>query len=178
VCCGVAAAIGLVGYLVSSSRPPGEAKLIQGFRAHRAQFERLRDMLQADSQLVRLAAWGVQTTNSVLPCLPPKGSFPVSRYNEYLDLLKHVGGSAVSRGEGRDANPNILLWASGFAGETRHIGLSWMDSRRPLLTPAPARQPFLATAPTVADGLGRQVSLSKAWARSRVRKPSRSQVER
>jgi hypothetical protein len=32
---------------------------------------------------------------------------------------------------------------------------------RPLLTPAPARQPFLATAPTVADGLGRQVSLSK-----------------
>ena len=32
---------------------------------------------------------------------------------------------------------------------------------RPLLTPAPARQPFLATAPTVADGLGPQVSLSK-----------------
>jgi hypothetical protein len=32
---------------------------------------------------------------------------------------------------------------------------------RPLLTPAPARQPFLATAPTVADGLGLQVSLSK-----------------
>ena len=32
---------------------------------------------------------------------------------------------------------------------------------RPLLTPVPARQPLLATAPTVADRAGRQVSLSK-----------------
>jgi hypothetical protein len=85
-------------------------------------------MLQADPQVVRLASWGVQTTNSVLPCVPPNGNFPLSRYNEYLELLKRVGGSAVSRGEGRDANANILLWASGFAGEIRHIGLSWMDS--------------------------------------------------
>ena len=38
---------------------------------------------------------------------------------------------------------------------------SLLSVLRPLLTPAPARQPFLATAPTVADGLGRQVSLSK-----------------
>ena len=38
---------------------------------------------------------------------------------------------------------------------------SLLSVLRPLLTPVPARQPFLATAPTVADGLGLQVSLSK-----------------
>ena len=43
---------------------------------------------------------------------------------------------------------------SGFTG-------SLLSVLRPLLTPVPARQPFLATAPTAAGGIGRQVSLSK-----------------
>jgi hypothetical protein len=51
-------------------------------------------------------------------------------------------------------SPSRVVSPSGFAG-------SLLSVLRPLLTPAPARQPFLATAPTVADGLGLQVSLSK-----------------
>src|SRR5882672_2919552 len=51
-------------------------------------------------------------------------------------------------------SPSRVVSPSGFAG-------SLLSVLRPLLTPVPARQPFLATAPTVTDGLGRQVSLSK-----------------
>ena len=51
-------------------------------------------------------------------------------------------------------SPSRVVSPSGFAG-------SLLSVLRPRLTPAPARQPFLATAPTVADGLGLQVSLSK-----------------
>src|SRR6185369_529869 len=51
-------------------------------------------------------------------------------------------------------SPSRVVSPSGFAG-------SLLSVLRPLLTPAPARQPFLATAPTVADGLELQVSLSK-----------------
>ncbi len=127
VCCCIAGVVGLSVYFVSSNRPPKEAKLIRTFHAHRAKFERLREMLQADAQVVRLADWGVVTTNSVVPRIPPEGNFPVSRYSEYMDLLKQVGGYVAYRGEGQNANPSVLLWASGFAGNTRHVGLSWMD---------------------------------------------------
>ena len=58
-------------------------------------------------------------------------------------------------------SPSRVVSPSGVPGSLPSV-------LRPLLTPAPARKPFLATAPTacsrfigVADGLGRQVSLSK-----------------
>ena len=51
-------------------------------------------------------------------------------------------------------SPSRVVSPSGVPGSLPSV-------LRPLLTPAPARQPFLATAPTVADGLGLQVSLSK-----------------
>jgi hypothetical protein len=51
-------------------------------------------------------------------------------------------------------SPSRVVSPSGVPGSLPSV-------LRPLLTPVPARQPFLATAPTVADGLGRQVSLSK-----------------
>ena len=59
--------------------PPKESKLIQNFHAHRAAFERLRDMLVADQQLIRLASWGVETTNNVVPTIPPEGELPCLR---------------------------------------------------------------------------------------------------
>ena len=52
--------------------------------------------------------------------------------------------------------PSRVVSPSGF-----FVSGSLPSVLRPLLTPVPARQPFLATAPTVAGGLGRQVSLSK-----------------
>ena len=51
-------------------------------------------------------------------------------------------------------SPSRVVRPSGRSG-------SLLSVLRPLLTPVPARQPLLVIAPTVTDGFGRQVSLSK-----------------
>ena len=51
-------------------------------------------------------------------------------------------------------SPSRVVSPSGVPG-------SLLSVLRPLLTPAPARQPFLVTAPTVISGLGLKASLSK-----------------
>jgi hypothetical protein len=116
----------LVLWFFCSGRPPREAKLIQNFYAHRASFERLKDMLQADKQLDRLADWGVHTDKGISK--PPAGDFPIDRYNKYLALLRETGAIGVARGEGAHADLTVLLWATGFAGETAHVGICWMET--------------------------------------------------
>jgi len=114
-------------YVWSSSRPPRESKLIENFRAHRAAYERLRDMLEADQQLLRVASWGVETTKSGIN-RPPEGDFPIGRYNEYLALLRETGAIGTDRGRG--AHPesvSILVWALGWAGDTRHVEICWVE---------------------------------------------------
>jgi RimJ/RimL family protein N-acetyltransferase len=115
----------LLWWLLCSGGPPKEAKVIQDFYAHRASFERLRDMLQADQQLQRLADWGVETDKGISK--PPAGDFPMERYNSYLALLRETGGIGVARGKGVHADPDVLLWATGFAGDAVHVGVCWMD---------------------------------------------------
>jgi hypothetical protein len=108
-------------------RPPSEAKLIQNFNEHRADFENLRDMLQADTNLTRVASWGVETRNPVFLGIPTGENFPVERYNQYLALLKNVGGFVASRDEGEHPDPSIVVWGWGWAGDTKHIGICWLD---------------------------------------------------
>ena len=118
---------GVLLYVHSNSKPPKEGKLIENFRAHRDAYERLRDMLQADDQLLRVASWGVETTTSGIN-VPPEGDFPVGRYNEYLALLRETGGIGAFRGRG--AHPDsvsIGVWASGWAADTRHVHICWVD---------------------------------------------------
>jgi hypothetical protein len=107
--------------------PPKEAKLVQNFNEHRATFEKLRGMLQADTNLTRIASWGVETRNPVFLGSPPGGNFPTERFNEYLALLKEAGGLLASRDEGVDSDPSIVIWAWGWAGDTKHIGICWLD---------------------------------------------------
>jgi hypothetical protein len=108
-------------------RPPKETKLIQNFNDHRATFEQLRDMLQADTNLTRVASWGVETRKPVFLGYPPGGNFPVDRYNKYLALLKEAGGLVATRDEGEHSDPNIVVWGWGWAGDTKHIGICWLD---------------------------------------------------
>jgi hypothetical protein len=116
--------VGLCLCFIYSNRLPRETKLIQNFFVHRAAFEQLRNMLEADTQLRRLADWGVETDKGIFP----KGSgFPSDRFNKYLDLLKEIGGRGVDRSEGVHADPFIVLWAAGFGGDTVHTGICWMD---------------------------------------------------
>jgi hypothetical protein len=117
--------VGLFLYLRYAGGPPKEAVLLQTFYAHRSSFEQLRDMLQADEGLHRLADWGVQTKDGIFK--PPAGNFPVDRYNKYLALLKDAHAIGAARGGSAHPEPNVLLWASGFGGDTTHVGICWTE---------------------------------------------------
>ena len=107
-----------------TGNPPSEAKLIANFNNHRATYERLRDMLITDDQLLRVADWGIETESGFEK--PRQGKFPAARYDEYLTLLKEVDAKGASRGHGKTGVPCVLVWASGFAGDTRHRSICWL----------------------------------------------------
>ena len=119
-------------WLISGDNPrPDEATLIQRFHDQQTAYERLRDMLLAEKAVRLVATWGVHTADSPLSLKPPIADFPSARYDEYLSLLKQVGGRVVSRS--RDDAPEVCIyvWSAGFAGETRHEALCWRDSAPP-----------------------------------------------
>lgn len=122
----LALAIGLLAILFHSKSPPKEKQMVQNFHAHRVTFERLRAMLIEDKKLVRLADWGVQTTTSMGTSEHLTGDFPPDRYKQYLALLKEVGGMGADR-DGNDPPADVCIWmyASGWAGETRHLDVCW-----------------------------------------------------
>ena len=122
--------VGLVGlaflYVRSSNKPPKERELVENFYAHRAAYERLRDMLQTDENVLRVAAWGIETTDSVGVRIPPDGGLSISRYNEYLALLRQTGGKWAFRGRGTQT-VGVGVWTSGWGGDTRHVELCWTE---------------------------------------------------
>lgn len=50
----------------------------------------------------------------------------VKRFQEYLALLKEIGAIRVHQ---RDDPPEVSvgIWSSGFAGETRHVWVCWLE---------------------------------------------------
>jgi hypothetical protein len=107
--------------------PPREAQVIGNFEAHRAAFERLRDMLVEDKDLVRVADRGVLTTKTIASRKPPAADFPLNRYNEYLSLFKEAGAAGAYRDRGNPPeNVGVVVYASGFAGDTRHMNVCWL----------------------------------------------------
>ena len=103
--------------------------MIQNFNEHRAAFEQLKEMLQADGHLRRVANWGVDTTKPFFLGYPSEKNFPIDRFNQYLALLKQVNGKMAGRDEGEYPNPWIMVWVWGWAGagDIKHIGICWMD---------------------------------------------------
>lgn len=112
--------------------PPNERQVIQNFNAHRAGFEQLRDMLMEDKKLVRVADWGVQTTTSMPTSERRTGDFPPDRYEQYLSLLKEVGGIGAHR-DGNSPPDDVCIWifASGWAGDKRHQDICWEKETPP-----------------------------------------------
>jgi hypothetical protein len=79
-------------YLVPGLNPPEEKELVANFHTHRASYERLREMIREDSEVEAVyTRWGVETTTSGLPRIPPAVNFPASRWHEYLAVLKQMG---------------------------------------------------------------------------------------
>lgn len=120
---------GVVMFARFINRPPSEDTLVKRFYTHRAAYERLREMLQADKQVRRVATWGVETTSSVVPRIPPEGDFPLDRYKEYLEQLKQAGGQLAIRRGAEQADTEIGVWASGWAGDTRHMSICWLGQQ-------------------------------------------------
>jgi hypothetical protein len=123
----VLAGLGCLALLVfvTMPRPPKESAVILNFYKNRSAFEQLRDMLMEDSRLKRVADWGVETRNPLYLGEASASSFPMERYRRYLALLKQVGGQLATRDEGADSDPTIIVWAWGWAGDTRHMGVCW-----------------------------------------------------
>jgi len=90
-------------------RPPKEAALIQNFNEHRIAFEQLRDMLQADTNLSRVASWGVETRQPLFLGYPSEENFPTNRFHQYLSLLKRANGYVGVRSEGDHADVGVIV---------------------------------------------------------------------
>lgn len=128
----VAAGVGY--YLLSRSlNPPSEARVIASFNQHRTAYEQLRIMLLSDEKLGTVADWGVETTDSPIAEVPPQGAFPIGRFHEYLSLLKAINAKAAARMPGAHPEARVLVWGSGWGGDTRHVAICWVDK-------APANQ--------------------------------------
>src|SRR5579864_3037511 len=113
-----------------SDRPPKEDKIVSDFRAHRASYERVRTMLSEDKGVTQVAPFGVEWWHSLDWKIPPDGGMPVKRYQEYLALLKDIGAIRVSHEE-EPAEVSFAIWGSGFAGETRHVWVCWLEREPP-----------------------------------------------
>jgi hypothetical protein len=102
--------------LILPSKSPREAKVIEKFNAHRPAYERL----------LRVADWGVENTEGIHH--PPEGGVSVDRFHEYLSLLHEVGAKGASRRRGERAQEAcVLVWTAGWAGDTRHVQICWLN---------------------------------------------------
>lgn len=116
----------LIGFFTWMTRPPRDSEVIANFRAHRRAFEHLSDMIQADRQVVRVDDRGAYTTNShdLGPSMPDS-RFPAARHKEYLAALKETGGEVLMH---YDDGICVLLWGSGFGGDTVHLEICQRDT--------------------------------------------------
>jgi hypothetical protein len=120
---------GFLAIVFPSNKPPREKKLVENFYAHRAAYERLRAMLLEDEELLQVASWGIDTKKERFPHIPREGDFPANRYNEYLALFRQTGSKSALRDEGNHPMVCIGVWAGGWAGDTRHVDLCWLDHK-------------------------------------------------
>ena len=108
---------------------PSDQALIAKFKSNKTAYVRLRDMLQKDENLSRLAKWGVALNDRGGTSKPPNSTFPLDRYNQYLQLLKEAGGLGASRSSGKPPYLCIVVYAAGWAGDARHASICWIEPR-------------------------------------------------
>ena len=124
-------AIGALLLFREGNEPPSDEQLIQRFHDKKPSYERLRDMFLADRQVDLVADWGIETERSVVSVKPPLPELSQARYDDYLALLKQIGGIVVSGSREMPPEICIYVWAAGFAGETRHEAVCWRDQPPP-----------------------------------------------
>ena len=107
--------------------PPSDEALIKNFRDKKLAYEHLRDLFLADGRVLLIADWGVETSGSTIAMKPPVADLSLTRYNEYMELLKQVDAFGVSRSGTGLPEACIYVWSAGFAGETQHEAVCWLS---------------------------------------------------
>jgi hypothetical protein len=83
-------------------------------------------MLTADTNVERVADWGIGTRKPYFRGKPTAVGFPMARYEQYRALLRKVGGKVAFRSDGEPADISVCVWIGGpFAAHT-DIEVSWM----------------------------------------------------
>jgi hypothetical protein len=126
----VALAVALYVLGVFSSKPPQESTIVHDFNARRPVYEQVRLMLIQDKDVAEVASWGVRAAGSAASNIPSAAGISTQRYQAYLSLIKEAGAIAVAK-EKEPPEVRFLVWRSGFAGDTRHIVVSWLDHEPP-----------------------------------------------
>jgi hypothetical protein len=111
------------------SGSPNDGDLIRRFEANKATYERLRDMLIADTNLKEVGPSGVEMADSPVFVTPPTPIIAGAHYQEYMDLLKLAGGIRASRSGGLHPSICIGVWANGLAADTKHKNICWLDDQ-------------------------------------------------
>jgi hypothetical protein len=116
----------IVAVLMSlpKSHPPDEQAFIQNFQTHQNEFEKIRAMFQEDRQIIRVTKPGIVLSGSLTVQMPTGRDISLSRFQDYSALLARIGASSISRSDHDDAIW-LTTWASGWAADTKRMGLCW-----------------------------------------------------
>ena len=90
------------------------------------------DMLLVDKELVVVADWGIETSDSPISNTLRRRTI-CKQISHTSGLFKETSAKAsacVSRGEGT-TEIRVLVWRSGFARGSRHINIAWLDYEPP-----------------------------------------------
>jgi hypothetical protein len=114
---------GLLLWCRVRNAPPRDSALVAQFNDRRGTFVELKELISLQSEWVRVAPWGIETTSHVLVDKSSDSRWFTAEYERCLALMQRVGGKGAFRSQ--DACPEvcIFVWAAGWAGDTRHIAV-------------------------------------------------------
>src|SRR5262245_4279428 len=113
---------------------PTNEDVAQRFNQKNKIYEQLRELLIQDKEITQIAPWGVRTTTLPVGQMPPVAELPLERYQKYLALLSDISATGMLRSDGDDPRICILVWASGWAGNTAHVSVCWSGRDAPAST--------------------------------------------
>lgn len=74
--------------------PLSDEVLIKNLADKKRDYERLRDLFQADRSVDFVADWGIHIAGSAESVQPPVAELSLDRYHQYLALLQEIDGKA------------------------------------------------------------------------------------
>jgi hypothetical protein len=117
--------VGTLSALSSCDASASDDDVIRRFKANKATYQRLRDLLVDDASLREVGNSGVKMADSPVFVVPPTAQISTAKFDEYINLLSSAGGSRASRSEGSRPNICIGAWSVGWAGDSKHKNVCW-----------------------------------------------------